>query len=187
MELAEEGAGYGGLKFNSDLFGDKYWDDFDGVDLDEVHGKSQLPAPKIKTESVLHHDSELESFSSVNDVWDTINASYGTKIEFSAVSAAEGHQRLRAYLPLNKKKQVVGNSGITIATGFDIGQYDGTQIKNFKFPKALENKLLPFVAAKREDAKKLLPLAYKTLLLPQELNLVDYKLKKLHLDATIKS
>lgn len=45
-----------------------------------------------------------------------------------------------------------GKSGVTIATGFDLGQHNKAQIKDLNLPKTLEDKLLPY--AKSKDAVK---------------------------------
>jgi len=44
------------------------------------------------------------------------------------------------------------SSGVTIATGFDLGQHNKQDIKNLNLPKALEDKLLPYAGS--SDAKK---------------------------------
>ncbi|CEG56039.1 conserved protein of unknown function [Legionella fallonii LLAP-10] len=94
---------------------------------------------------------------------------------------------MQGYLPIKKKTgTVIGRSGITFATGFDLGQNSASDIKKFNFPKELEEKLLPFVGAQREDAKKLLPLAERTFISFEEANLIDFKVKGLHLRSAIK-
>ena len=55
---------------------------------------------------------------------------------------------LTGYVPRTSTKK----SGVTIATGFDLGQHNKQQIKNLKLPAALEAKLLPFALSK--DSKK---------------------------------
>ena len=55
---------------------------------------------------------------------------------------------LTGYVPQTSTKK----SGVTIATGFDLGQHNQQQIKNLKLPAALEAKLLPFALSK--DSKK---------------------------------
>jgi hypothetical protein len=44
------------------------------------------------------------------------------------------------------------SSGVTIATGFDLGQHNKQDIKNLNLPKALEDKLTPYAGS--TDAKK---------------------------------
>ena len=49
-----------------------------------------------------------------------------------------------------------GKSGVTIATGFDLGQHNAADIKKLKLPKALEAKLLPFAKSKDKVKAKTL-------------------------------
>lgn len=102
-----------------------------------------------------------------------------------------GGQRAKGYLPIHTtgehKGEVIGQSGITFATGFDVGQLDKADLKRYSFPKDIEDKLLPFVSAKKEAARKLLPLAQKTVLSAQQLNLIDFKVKGVHLQSAIRS
>lgn len=123
-------------------------------------------------------------FGTKADIANALNQQFGTNIDFSRVPEFEGTQSLNGYLPMNRDGTVIGNSGITIATGFDIGQHSAQEIKNFHFPKALENKLLPFVSAKIDEAKKLLPLAKQILLTKEEADLVDYKAAKSYINKT---
>ncbi|WP_050805515.1 pesticin C-terminus-like muramidase [Legionella drancourtii] len=125
--------------------------------------------------------------NSVQNVWETLNSKYETKVIFSALSGYEGGQRLEAYLPMRKNGDVIDNSGITIATGFDIGQHDNYEIKNFGFPRELEEKLLPFVKATKKCAKTLLPLANQLVISVEDANLIDFAAKGAILKAAIKS
>ena len=88
---------------------------------------------------------------------------------------------------MDPNKKVLGQSGITFATGFDVGQHSEKEIKSYGFPKALEEKLLPFAGIKKERAKELLPLARDTILTKEEANRVDLVIKGGHLKAAIKS
>ncbi|MCL9685788.1 pesticin C-terminus-like muramidase, partial [Legionella maioricensis] len=83
--------------------------------------------------------------------------------------------------------EVIDQSGITFATGFDVGQYSSHDIKKFDFPKTLEEKLLPFAGVTKERAKDLLPLALQTMLTSKEANQIDFKVKESHLRSTIES
>jgi hypothetical protein len=52
----------------------------------------------------------------------------------------------------NEDNVVIGNSGVTIAAGYDLGQQNLTSLKALKLPKKLENKLKPFLGLKKKQA-----------------------------------
>ena len=70
-------------------------------------------------------------------------------------------QSLIGYIPK------AGSSGVTIATGFDLGQHDVKYIKSLRLPKSLEAKLLPFAGSKDIAAAKNLKIS------AQEAKLID--------------
>ncbi|CEG56033.1 conserved protein of unknown function [RHS_repeat] [Legionella fallonii LLAP-10] len=187
---------YERLSFDSDLFKSSndgvkelgfesqvYWNS-------KEHGVGQFVGDSnmnIGLIDFVFKDNELDinSLSNKKEIWVALNSKFGTKINFLAINNAEGGQAKRGYLPMEDGK-VLGKSGITIATGFDIGQYSKRQIKDLKFPKALEKKLLPFAELIKDDAKKLLPLANQTIISTEEANLIDFKIKRIHLNSAIK-
>jgi hypothetical protein len=73
-----------------------------------------------------------------------INPRYGTKVDFAYIAKLEGDQWLRGYVPISRQGVVIGRSGMTIASGFDIGQWSERQFDSFGFPQALSDKLKPF-------------------------------------------
>lgn len=96
------------------------------------------------------------------------------RIDWQFISSLEGGQRLSAYVP---KMQGGGNkSGVTIATGFDIGQRSAADIMNMPLPQSLKVKLLPYVGLKlqrAEAALRQLPLTITR----AEANTIDRLLK----------
>ncbi len=75
-----------------------------------------------------------------------INPKYGTKVDFAFIASLEGDQWLRGYVPFKKKTGIVaGQSGMTVASGFDLGQWRLTDFQDMKLPQTLMNKLKPFV------------------------------------------
>ena len=72
-----------------------------------------------------------------------INPRYNTKIDFAFIAGVEGDQWLRGYVPM-RKGVVIGRSGMTVATGFDLGQWSARQLDGFHFPPDLTAKLRPF-------------------------------------------
>lgn len=77
-------------------------------------------------------------------------------IDWDFIHTLEGKAILKGYIPLNKDGTVMGMSGVTIASGFDIGQLTEQSLKAFKFSKSLENKLLPYTNKKKEVAHEFL-------------------------------
>jgi hypothetical protein len=76
-------------------------------------------------------------------VFTPLNAQLGTKIDFAVIARFEGDQWLRGYVPMSKGV-VLGASGMTIATGFDIGQWSVGQIAALGFSPDLVARLSPF-------------------------------------------
>ena len=74
-----------------------------------------------------------------------LNPRYGTQIDFNFISGVEGDQWLRGYVPIRKDK-VVGASGMTIGTGFDIAQWDEAQLNKLGLSAAILNKIRPFLS-----------------------------------------
>lgn len=81
-----------------------------------------------------------------------LNAKHGTAIDFAYIASLEGDQWLRGYVPFGKGGIVAGKSGLTVATGFDVGQWSDAQIKGMSFPADLQAKLTPFTQTNM-DAK----------------------------------
>lgn len=70
-------------------------------------------------------------------------------IDYDFISELEGGRILRGYVPDVKNSK----SGVTIATGFDIGQRNVTDLINL-FPASIVNKLSPYVLFKGVHAQK---------------------------------
>lgn len=51
---------------------------------------------------------------------------------------------------------LMSGSGVTIATGFDLGQRHRSELAGLGFPHRLIEQLAPYLGAKRQDARKLL-------------------------------
>lgn len=96
-----------------------------------------------------------------------------TKVNFGFISGLEGGPTLTGYVPDPEHS----NSGVTIATGFDIGQRSRYElIKMFPAGSSLVNKLSPYCGQKKHDALKVLnvgPLEVTT----DEADLIDLCVK----------
>lgn len=82
-----------------------------------------------------------------------INPRLGTKVDFAFIASLEGDQWLRGYVPMSKGK-VIGQSGMTVASGFDLGQWSVTDFQNFGFSKQLLDKIKPFASNKFKGLTK---------------------------------
>jgi hypothetical protein len=72
-------------------------------------------------------------------------------IDFDFISKLEGGQRLDAYVPAGSSK-----SGVTVATGFDLGGRDAKGLKAQKLPDTLIAKLEPYLGQTGKDAESFL-------------------------------
>jgi GH24 family phage-related lysozyme (muramidase) len=78
-------------------------------------------------------------------------------IDFSFISSLEGGQQLKAYVPAGG----VSNSGVTVATGCDLGARNEADLRKLNLSPTLINKLKPYLGLKKQaavTALKALPL-----------------------------
>jgi hypothetical protein len=97
-------------------------------------------------------------------------------IDFSFISSLEGGQQLKGYVPASG----VSNSGVTVATGFDLGARNEADLKKLNLSISLINKLKPYLGLKKQAATAALqktPLAISK----QEADSIDQAVKS---DAT---
>lgn len=73
-------------------------------------------------------------------------------IDYKFISDLEGGSEIFGYVPAAD----VSKSGVTIATGFDLGQREESDLKSLKLDSTLVKKLKPYLGAKSENAKSLL-------------------------------
>lgn len=76
-------------------------------------------------------------------VYGRVNSALGARVNFTFLSHCEGGQWLRGYVPVKKTTgKVIGKSGMTIATGFDVGQWYASDLRNkLKLPEPVVGKL----------------------------------------------
>ena len=77
------------------------------------------------------------------------------RIDWDFIASNEGN-RLTAYVPLGPTGAVLGHSGVTIASGFDLGQHSVQDLTKMGLDSALVNKLTPYVGLRGSDAKNYL-------------------------------
>jgi LysM repeat protein/GH24 family phage-related lysozyme (muramidase) len=70
-------------------------------------------------------------------------------VDFDFIKKREGY-KLNMYIPTDKKGKPLGNSGSTIASGFDLGQRNEADLKGL--PTSLVNKLKPYLGLKGSSA-----------------------------------
>jgi hypothetical protein len=68
-------------------------------------------------------------------------------IDWQFISQQEGGQKLAGYIPTGSSA-----SGVTIATGFDIGQRSRSDIQRIPIAQSLKAKLLPYAGLTRQNA-----------------------------------
>ncbi len=61
-------------------------------------------------------------------------------IDWDFIAAREGKQIAVGYVPVGKNGKRLGNSGLTIGTGFDLGQHSATEIQQLDIPPALKER-----------------------------------------------
>ena len=97
------------------------------------------------------------------------------QIDYKFISQLEGGQILKGYVPLPQRSK----SGVTIATGFDLGQRNQADLKKLNLPASLITKLTPYLGLKQQQAQKALntsPLTISIL----EASLIDKAVKAEH-------
>lgn len=97
-------------------------------------------------------------------------------IDYTFISDLEGGQQIVGYVPAAS----VSKSGVTIATGFDLGQRSENDLKVLKLDSALIVKLKPYLGHKSAAAKTLLT---KTPLIitPKQAKAIDVAVKSEHI------
>ncbi len=70
------------------------------------------------------------------------------KIDYTFISAREGGQKLTGYVPAAKNSK----SGVTIATGFDLGARNEADLKRLNLPHTLVTKLKPCLGKQKAGA-----------------------------------
>ena len=64
----------------------------------------------------------------------------------------EGKGICRGYVPKDKKGNALGNSGVTIGTGVDLGQQSGTRLLAMGVPERVLHKLRPYLGLRGQEA-----------------------------------
>jgi len=99
------------------------------------------------------------------------------KIDFSFINELEGGSKTAGYVPAAE----VSKSGVTIGTGFDLGQRNESDLKALGLPSDLTAKLKPYLGKKAKDALDALDKAPLTVTTAQAAT-IDKAVKRTHVD-----
>ena len=64
----------------------------------------------------------------------------------------EGPSQNVGHIPTDDEGNVIGNSGVTIGVGFDLGQHNEQDLINMEFSKGMRDKLRPYLRKKGQEA-----------------------------------
>jgi Bacterial toxin homologue of phage lysozyme, C-term len=79
-------------------------------------------------------------------------------VDWSFVTARE-EERLDGYVPMYPDGSVIGNSGVTIAAGFDLGAQSAEQLRQMGIPEDLITAFAPYLGKKQKAAQDALAAA----------------------------
>ena len=98
------------------------------------------------------------------------------KIDYDFLSAREGGRKTKGYVPAASSS----NSGVTIATGFDLGQRNKKDLRLLSLSSPLIKKLEPYLGLTGSDAVSFLSETPLTITAAQALR-IDRAVKAMHL------
>lgn len=75
----------------------------------------------------------------------------GNQIDWAFIEQQEGNETT-GYVPRDSTGQTFGNSGVTIGSGFDLGQHDRAYMERIGIPDRLVDILAPYTGLQRQDA-----------------------------------
>ncbi|EFC42638.1 pesticin domain-containing protein [Naegleria gruberi] len=78
------------------------------------------------------------------------------KIDKGLLTVNEGKPATTGYVPQSKAGTVIGKSGVTVGTGFDVGQQNVKGLKALGLSPSLVDKLSPYTGLKQQAAKDFL-------------------------------
>lgn len=105
------------------------------------------------------------------------------RIDWGFIQAVEGKPRARGYVPASPRTgRALGRSGVTVATGFDLGQHDAADLRRLGIDGRLVAVLQPYLRRQGRSAQALL-VRYPLTLSPDELWTLD---RAKHLDTARK-
>lgn len=77
-------------------------------------------------------------------------------VDWDFISEQEGGQYTEGYIPEDEEGNVLGESGVTVATGVDLGQRDREELENMGLSEELLDQLDPYLELREEKAQEYL-------------------------------
>lgn len=122
---------------------------FDGTDprnLGGAEGYGSVGTPPAADSGLMSKPYDAESMKAINDdMMVGPSVVIAPNVDFDFIKEREGYKN-SMYVPKDKKKKVLGKSGPTIASGFDVGQRSLSDLKGL--PATLVVKLEPYLGMK---------------------------------------
>lgn len=149
---------YGGdtsldMDYLYDPFG--YWgpSDFWLMDQIEIVGQRLPPIANFRYIPVsLWEYNALSGGGSNTDIPCGTGGSGGQQVDWNFIRVSEGYKD-HGYIPYNNDGTIAGNSGITIASGFDLGQHSAADIDQIGLPATTAAALKGYVGLKGYTAE----------------------------------
>lgn len=122
------------------------------LDQETYHSETDL---ELKEEPVQEEEIEEEEIEEEDEPV-VVKEVRTFKIDWGFIQTLEGFET-RGYVPVeeNERDNKV-KSGVTIGSGFDLGQHTSTYVKTMQFSPEIEKRLLRYVGLKGEDARQAL-------------------------------
>jgi Bacterial toxin homologue of phage lysozyme, C-term len=127
----------------------------------------------------------VENLSNTIDITDDPNTIDNSthQIDYEQIGDHEGGQHLSGYVPSDKNGNPIDKSGVTIATGIDLGQMSEKEINNLSIPEDLKDKLSDYVGVNGIELLREKPLIINE----QEAILLDNAIQEKMSNALISS
>ena len=153
------------------------------LEVDGLNGPKTIAAiEKFQTHHQLVVDGRVDpggmALAKLNELTKSSEPTGGIDWEF--ISELEGGQHLKGYVPEPETSQ----SGVTIATGVDLGQHSISDIDALDMPIALKSKLKPYVGKIKQEAVQFL-ISNPLEITEAEADALDKAIKQKALDALI--
>ena len=93
-------------------------------------------------------------------------------VDWSFIGEMEGGAKRTGYIPTEGGK-AIGKSGLTLATGWDVGQMSMEELESSGLPQSIVDKVSPFIGAKGEEALGVFEKLGAPSISKQEASLID--------------
>ena len=125
---------------------DRVFEGEDPRNLGGAEGYGSVGTPPAADSGLMSKPYDAESMKAINDdMMVGPSVVIAPNVDFDFIKEREGYKN-SMYVPKDKKKKVLGKSGPTIASGFDVGQRSLSDLKGL--PATLVVKLEPYLGMK---------------------------------------